>query len=299
MFGQAWMDEDTAHIPEPDFGVLNDGSDDLASVKSVVDGFLAQTHYSQEDVAGYINTALQNESGTLMNKAVMARDLSDHWSSYADARGPEEMDGSQLTAEEALAKSAEVLSTFHADFDVRRQLLAETVLELQSEGKIGLTVDTWSSMANLDADGQFSESLGFDAQATLSELRERVAAVARTVATVPTFTRVAPVDFSQDMGEEEPLAAAAAQIEAEDQKAREGQMDATVDAGVEKENMQASNHRRKFSPGRKAGAPVKAGAVMASPGFTESWTESSRRKLASAMEDYAQEQAAGADNQLG
>lgn len=306
MFGQAWMndDVDVEATDGPDFGVLNDGGDDLASVKSVVDGFLSQTNYSPDEVAGYVNTALQNESGTLLNKQVVAKDLAEHWEGYAQSlqEGTVDYRAVQMTAGEAQEKSVEAMSIFRNDFDVRRHLLSETVLELHESKTVPLTADTWSSLANLDEDGYFSECLGVDVQVISTAAQQAHAAVVQQESAARSSRGPVVVDFSRDVSfetEEEPLAQAATQIEAEAQSARVGAMDAHVDTAVFNENSERTNLKRKFSTGRTRGAPVTAGAVMAAPGFTESWSDSSKRKLAAAMTDYAQEQASGTESELG
>ena len=139
-------------------------------IKSVVNGFMNKAHlFSKDDLRNYINSALQNEGGTMLSNQTYVTEVTEGWEGYAEnlRSGLILEVTARMTVEEAEAKGAAMLADFQVDYAEGRRLLAETVVDLHDANEIELTSETWGTLADLDQDGYFSECLSFDVQSAL------------------------------------------------------------------------------------------------------------------------------------
>lgn len=301
MFGTAWMDKEPGQGVAGVFVAQDEGP---GPIKDVVSGIRNQPHLSPIEIKDFVNTAVQNESGTLKSEMIWGEELSADWQRLADGfdRKDSNSHPSKTSPEKAEYEAKTALEQAKTKYDNERALLAEMVVDLREDGEISLSSETWEALANIDEDGYFSEALGFNVQDALVQAQASEQSRSRhergdfdgdTVVNRRGFARA---DFSREITEAETMldsqgrdlsGVPAQEIEAASVMDRLARGDEQADLVAAEEAAQARRTDRKLSTGRQSGAPVKVGAVFNDPGFTDAWTQASRDKLRTAREDEA------------
>jgi hypothetical protein len=167
MLDQSWLNEALgvgAEHPDPTrFG-------ETATVISVVEGFLRNdAGFSREDIARYINEALQNEAADLLRGHGEALDVAEVWHDRADQELTE-LNAARATS--SALRGDEIRKAASARFDPGRASLAEAVQLAERSEQVQLEAETRTWLVRLDGDKYFSEALGVDVHWTYAPILE-------------------------------------------------------------------------------------------------------------------------------
>ncbi|MCI4659597.1 hypothetical protein [Cryobacterium zhongshanensis] len=163
---------------------------DQSTMSSVVHGFLDnEAGFSDEDVARYINAALQNEAVDIWQGRADGLKTAEAWrvrSNHA-ANGLD-----PVGATDAARKRDAILQTMSDRYDLGRTDFASALRAAQESTKAPLVPETCAWVIALDHDGYLSESMGVN---TSTSFRAN-----------PVLTQMAPrlVDFSRDAEARQP-----------------------------------------------------------------------------------------------
>lgn len=132
------------------------------SIDSVVDGFLKnEDGFSREEVARYINEALQAEADDLWQQRVDGVQTAVGWQAVADRAA---LDLDPVRAVESEQKRDEMMKAVSGRYARARTDFGDAIYKLQRTKKVLLSPETCEWVLKLDHDGLLSRSIGVDVE---------------------------------------------------------------------------------------------------------------------------------------
>jgi hypothetical protein len=189
MLDKTWLNEALGIDDESPAPARPSDSNTTTSIDSVVEGFLKnEDGFSREDVARYINEALQNEADDLWQRRVDGVQTAVGWQAVAE-RAVHDLD--PVRAVEAEHKRDEMMEAVSGRYARARTQLGEAIYKLQRTKKVLLSPETCEWVLKLDHDGLLSRSIGVDVE-------EMFGASADVMPPVRREKKPRTVDFSRE-----------------------------------------------------------------------------------------------------
>lgn len=175
MLEQSWLNQALGSDEgSPD----SDHFGEAATMSSVVQGFLNnEAGFTDEDIARYINSALQNEAGDLWLGRADGLETAEAWRGRAD-QALSDLDPVGATV--SARKHDAMLEATSDRYNLGRTDFLEALHTVRSSAKVPLAPETRAWVITLDHDGYLSASMGahagsmFAANPILSQMKPRL-----------------------------------------------------------------------------------------------------------------------------